>query len=193
MSEKYKYMFLKYIYEKLDLKSIESNVEQQGINFLDYKIEGLFPEISKYFNLANSVDDSRLSPDLKEKYNDYFSLPIETLNEEKNRNEIFDFLEKTYKLMLFPNIEENFCFYGPINYNYVAPRDCVVLGFNYYEFDIEENNFDKIYENREEFICDQLNYIQEVLSEKAGINVAVLKYNEFVKKNADFEIKGRGR
>ena len=85
---------------------------------------------------------------------------------------------------MFPNVEEKFYFYGPINYNYVAPRDSIVLGFNYREFDIPEENFDELHSKQEDYICDLLNYIQEKLAPQAGYNVAVLKYNEISKKKS---------
>lgn len=182
MHEKYKYMFLKYIYNKLDLKQIETSLEQQGINFVDDEIDGLYTNISKYFSLVNEVDESRLSKELTEKYNYYFSQSIEKLSEKELEDEVFEFLEASYKTMLFPNIKEKICFYGPLNYKYAAPRDCVVLGLNYCEFDISEDNFDELYSRRQSFICNVLNYIQENLADKAGINVAVLQYNEFSKK-----------
>lgn len=180
MDENYKFMFMKYIYDKLNLKQVEAYLEEQGVNFIDEDINGLYKNISKYFSLVNSVDESKLSKDLSEKYNYYFSQAIENLLEKEL--EVFDFLEKTYKTLLFPNIEDNICFYGPLNYKYAAPRDSIVLGFNYYEFDIPELNFDELYYKKQVVVCNVINHIQQELAKQAGVNVAVLKYNEFSKK-----------
>lgn len=182
MEEKYKYVFFYYLYNKLNLKTIELEFEKNGIIPTDFEFNNVYKKISKYFSLVNKVDDSRLTEELKNKYHNYFSLSVEELLDKERQNEIFQFLESTYKLMLFPNINEKHCFYGPLNDNYMAPRDSVVLGFNYYEFDIPNENFDEIYDMREEFICEVLNYIQITLSQKIGMTIAVIKYNEYVKK-----------
>ncbi|MBQ9071726.1 MAG: hypothetical protein IJY25_01025 [Bacilli bacterium] len=182
MQEKYKYMFLKYIYNKLNLEKIENEITKRDIKPIDDEVDGLYKNISKYFSLVNKVDESRLSTELKNQYNNYFSLPLEMLIEEKMQNEVFNFLESTYKIMLFPNIKENHCFYGPLNYKYVAPRDSIVLGFNYEEFDIPEENFDELYSKQEEFISGMINYIQFGLAEEEQKTIAVIKYNEYSKK-----------
>lgn len=182
MSDKYKYMFLNYLYKKLNLKEIEKIYIQNEINHIDVEVEGLYTDISKYFSLVNKVDESRLTEDQMKQYNYYFSLPIEKLLSDELLNKVLKFIESTYKIMLFPNIEENHCFYGPLNYKYLAPRDCVVLGLNYYEFDINSDDFDKTHSKREAIICDTLNYIQEELANSIGMNIAVLRYNEYSKK-----------
>lgn len=182
MEERYKYEFLKFICEKLKLDVIEKEIEKSGISYIDDDISGLYPDLSKYFSLVNNVDISRLSDDMKDKYKYYFSLSHEEIVSNNLQNEVNEFLQNSYKLVLFPNIKEKFFFYGPINYKYVAPRDSIVLGFNYCEFDIPKENFDELHSKQDGYICDLLNYIQERLAPQAGYNVAVLKYNEISKK-----------
>ena len=176
MEERYKYEFLKFMYEKLKLDVIEKEIEKNGISYIDADISGLYPDLSKYFSLVNNVDISRLTKEMKDKHEEIVSNNLQ--------NEVNEFLENSYKLVLFPNVEEKFYFYGPINYNYVAPRDSIVLGFNYREFDIPKENFDELHPKQEDYICDLLNYIQEKLAPQAGYNVAVLKYNEISKKKS---------
>lgn len=182
MKEKYKYMFLRYISNKINLKDYENKLVMNGISSIEEPIDGLYPQISKYFSLVNNVDDSRLSDDMKKEYQHYFSKPLEELATKGLEEQINKFLEKSYPMLLYPNIQEKFCFYGPINYKYAAPRDCVVLGLNYNEFDISDQNFDEIHLRNNKLICDMLNYIQEEVSKEIGINIAVLQYNEFSKK-----------
>ena len=182
MEERYKYEFLKFICEKLKLDVIEKEIEKNEISYIDTDIRGLYPDLSKYFSLVNNVDISRLTKEMKDKYEYYFSLSHEEIVSNNLQNEVNEFLENSYKLVLFPNVEEKFYFYGPINYNYVAPRDSIVLGFNYCEFNIPEENFDELHSKQDGYICDLLNYIQERLAPQAGYNVAVLKYNEISKK-----------
>jgi hypothetical protein len=175
-------MFLKYISDKLNLKKYDNELMSNEISSIDEPIDGLYEEISKYFSLVNYVDVSRLSGDMKKQYEYYFSLSLDELNNENIQNVIYDFLEKSYKILLFPNIQEKYCFYGPLNYRYVAPRDCVVLGLNYNEFDIPDDNFDDVHSKNEQLICDISNYIQENSLKETGINIAILQYNEFSKK-----------
>jgi len=179
MEEKYKYMFFKYIYNKLQLKKFEDELINAGINPIDCEINGLYKDVSKYFSLVNNVDITRLDPTLKNKYNNYFSLPIENLLQNDIEGEIFRFLEQTYKTVLFPNIKEERCFYGPLNFKYSAPRDSIVLGFNYCEFDIGSENYDEKYSQRETLVCTVLNYLQLLLSQQIGMNISVIKYNEY--------------
>lgn len=182
MEERYKYEFLKFLYEKLKLNAIEKKLESAKISCINDGVSGLYSEISKYFSLVNKVDTSRLTSEMQDKYKYYFSLSHQEIINNGLQEEMNKFLEDSYKLMLFPNIKEKFVFYGPINYNYVAPRDSIVLGFNYCEFNIPEENFDELHSKRKAYVCDLLNYIQEKLAPQAGYNVAVLKYNEITKK-----------
>lgn len=179
MKERYKYEFMKYLYNKLDLKNIENKIIEQEIVNIDEDVVGLYKDISKYFSLVNNVDESMLPEQMKQQYNYYFSMNGDELENRKLKKELNNFLESTYKYLLYPNINEKFCFYGPLNYKYVAPRDAIVLGFNYCEFNLEDENFDQIHLKKDEFICNILNYIQDELSNKTGLNIAVLKYNEY--------------
>lgn len=187
MENNYKYFVFKYIYEKLGLNEIEKNLIEKGIKYLDFYREEseIYKNISKFFTLKNHVNIELLNEEEQEFFKSKFSLPIEDIISNSNLlNEINDFIEKTYKKVLFPNIEENHYYYGPINMNYVAPRDSIVLGFEYYEFNIEEN-FDQVYDNQQEIICDTLNEIQFNLAKKIGTVVSVIKYNEFYEKKTE--------
>ena len=186
MQEKYKYMFFKYICVKLNLFEFDKKIEDYGINNINEEIEGMYKDLSKYFSLVNKVDDTRLTGDLRKQYEYYFSLPIEQLYNLQIQNDVFKFLESTYKIMLFPNIKENHCYYGPLSYNYLAPRDSVVLGFNYYEFDIPDENFDKLHYERNVFLCQMINHIQITLSQQIGIPITIIKYNEYSKKKVNY-------
>ena len=154
MEERYKYEFLKFLYEKLKLNAIEKKLESAKISCINDGVSGLYSEISKYFSLVNKVDTSRLTSEMQDKYKYYFSLSHQEIINNGLQEEMNKFLEDSYKLILFPNIKEKFVFYGPINYNYVAPRDSIVLGFNYCEFNIPEENFDELHSKRKAYVCD---------------------------------------
>lgn len=187
MENNYKYFAFKYIYEKIGLNQVESELITNGIKYLDYQDEedSLYRTISKFFNLKNNIDISLLSEEELEMFKKYFSIPIEeVLNNNALLNEIYSFILKTIPKVLFPKVEENHCYYGPLNINYIAPRDSIVLGFNYYEFDIEEN-FDEVYDKQQQIICDALNNIQFNLSSSLEYVVSVIKYNEFYEKKTN--------
>ena len=179
MKEKYKYMFMRYIYNKLGLKQIENNLNVGGIKTLDLESDG----ISKYFRIVNEIDEDSLTGNLKEKYNYYFSLTIDELMKPELEHELAHFFESTYKILLFPKINSMYVHYGFFNDNYIAPRDSVVLGFYYNEFDLDDSDFDNIHFKNDTLIANNLNYIQSVLGPNAKMKVAVIKYNEFSVKN----------
>lgn len=184
MQEKYKFMFLRKIYKELNLNEIEIELLNNGIKTIlhdeDNKTNNLWMNMTSYFSLENNVYENQLPEELKEKYRFYFSLPLEQLCSNEMEIEVYNFLNQTYKLLLFPNIDENHVFYGPLDYNYIAPRDAIVLGFNYSEFEIIEDNFDEIHNKNDSLICDTLNYIQRQLAAQHKLKIAVIKYNEFL-------------
>lgn len=187
MENNYKYFAFKYIYEKLGLNEVEKDLIDKGIQHLDYQNEDneMYRNISKFFVLKNNVDINTLAIEEQELFKKYFTLPIDDIiNNTTLLNEINLFIEQTLKKVLFPKIEENHCYYGPINMNYIAPRDSIVLGFEYYEFNIEDN-FDEVYDNQQEIICNTLNNIQFTLANKLGLVVSVIKYNELFEKKTE--------
>lgn len=180
MNDKYKYMFMKYLYNKIGLKEVENRLLSSGIKTLDF---GSY-DISKYFTLVNRVNYMALTGNLKEKYDYYFSLSIEELCSSSMQDELNKFFDETYKILLFPNVDDKYVYYGPINYNYMVPRDSIVLGFYHNEFDLDGDNFDEEHFMNEQLICDNLNFIQYELGPKINMKIAVIKYNEYYNINS---------
>lgn len=180
MKDKCKYMFLRYIYNKLGLKEVENNLSEGGI--IDLNLES--SDISKYFRIVNEIDEDALTVELRKKYNYYFSHSIEKLCGSAMEKELFAFFEENYSQLFFPKVDDKYIYYGTINSNYMAPRDSIVLGFYYNEFDIQDENFDEKHFQNDVLICDNLNFIQYVLGPKFNMKISVIKYNEFsLKKN----------
>ena len=181
MKENYKYLFFKYIYNELGLKLLEEEIRNSGINPVEYEFNSIFRDVSKYFSLENNVDDTRLSDELRNKYIKYCSATKDLFMTKDEEQELNDFLEKSYELMLFPDIKENHCYYGPFNNKYAVPRDSIVLGLNYYEFDIDDDeSFEKLHSTRESIICTTINNIQYFYAPQMNKKVAVIRYNEYV-------------
>lgn len=179
MEEKYKYVFFKYIYDKLNLEYYEKDLQKYDINPIEQDIEGLYKDISRYFSLLNNVNDKNLTEEQRKKYNYYFSLPIEKILDKSLENEINVFLEETYEKMLFPDIKEDHYYYGPLNNKYLVPKDSVALGFNYCEFDIEDENFSEKHLYKERVICRLLNNIKLILAKQIGMKISTIRYNEY--------------
>lgn len=176
-SDKYKYLFMLYVYEKGMLKKIDDTMITNQVGSLELK-----NGISNYFELLNDVYEDRLSGQLKEEYDYYMSMDLQELISNNLKDRVQDFLERTYKLLLFPDLSNKFYYYGPININYVAPSDSIVLGFYYNEFETEETFSVEKHNRNEEIICDSLNYIQEKIGPSIGKKIAVIKFNEISKK-----------
>lgn len=180
MEDKYKYMFLRYIYKIANLGAIETKLEEgKVVGNIGSSPE--YPQISKYFSLMNEVDTSKLNIEQKNQFESYFSQSLNELCKPDKEDEINKYLMETYKTVLFPDIEAKTLYYGPVNDKYIAPRDAVVLGFNYRKFDIpDDENFDKNLEIQDSLICSLLNYIQSQIGPAINMKIAVLKYNELL-------------
>lgn len=181
MNEKYEYMFLMYMYDLLGLKDYEIKLEKSGIKQMEYTENG---ELFKYFSLLNKGDVSFLS---LEERNELELLSLNELKSLFDNNELRvkceDFLRRTYKKYFFSNLpSEDYIYYGPISYDFMAPSDAIALGINYIKFN---NEFDSdTYENslfdQECVVYGVINDIQEKKGPSVGVKVAVIEQNELV-------------
>ncbi len=169
--DNYKYLFLKKIYDELNLKEIEKNLPNKKIMPLTIEKNENYEIISHYFFLINNVNLKALNSEQLQKFHTLFSKRNEELSEAELK-EVNEFMEKTYSLLLFPDVDSNYVYYGAINDKYVAPRDAIVIGL-YYDAFIESEDFE--IENN---LADIVNYIQFELAKKINKKVAVLTYNQ---------------
>lgn len=174
--DNYKYLFFKKLYEELDLKSIEANLEKENIKSLNVVDSEYYKIISKYFFILNDVNINFLTQEDLQTFNLYFSKDIYSLKEEE-LNEIYQFIEKTYSMVLFPNIDSKFVYYGPITDDYICPKDSVVIGLFYDIFSSEEP---LTIQNK---LADIVNYIQFEQSKKSNKNISVLLFNQLTLQN----------
>ena len=184
MNDKYKYLFLIYIYDIMGLKEYEKRLKEKNIEQLEYTENG---NLFKYFSLLNKGDVLKLN-DLENKELETLSLyPLEDfIKNEELKAKLNDYINRTYKKFFFSNITgKDYLYYGPISYDYMAPDDAIVLGINYRMFVDEKENesYEETLENQDEVIVRAINEIQELESEKHNIKVAVIKQNEKVLAN----------
>lgn len=174
MKEKYKYLIFRKLYQQLSLNKIEQKLVNNGVAGINN--DGF----SKYFCLLNEIYEEQLPANYIEQYKKYFSLPMEQLLSKELENVLDNFLEQTYRYLLFKKIDEDYLYYGPVNDNYVAPTDAIVLGLCYEEFNInDDESFDQKHKIQEDLICDICNNIQFDLANRVNKKIAVITYNEY--------------
>ena len=172
MEDKYEYMFFKYIYEKLNLKELDEKLSNEKVRLYDSK--NVDKRISPYFGLLNRGTFDAFTEEEMNKVNELFSHEYEELLVEPLYTELKSFFEKTYKKYFFDNNRSDYIYYGPTEMQYLAPSDAIALSINYTKFDNEDEMFRK-----NEVLANMGNYIQEELSEKSNMKLAVIIYDEF--------------
>lgn len=179
MNEKYEYMFLMYMYDLLGLKAYEIKLEKSGIKQMEYAENG---DLFKYFSLLNKGDVEFLS---EEEKHELELLSFDNLGDfftnDELRSRCESFLQKTYKKYFFSNLSgDDYVYYGPVDYNYMAPTDAIALGINYVKF--SGNASGDMYEdtlfNQECAVYRIINDIQENKGPSVGLKVAVIEQNE---------------
>lgn len=179
MNEKYEYLFLTYMYNLLGLKNYEKKLEDSGIKQMEYTENG---DLFKYFSLLNKGDSSFLSDDEK---NELELLSMNELSSYFDNAELKakceDFLKRTYKKYFFSNLpSDGYIYYGPISYDFMAPRDAIALGINYVKFvdAVEGEEYENTLSKQEHVVYGVINEIQEDIAPSFGLKVAVIEQNE---------------
>lgn len=174
MEYKYEYMFFKIIFKKLNLSELERKLESEKIKPYDEK--NMNDRISKYFALLNRGTSINFTEEESEIFNYYFSKEINELTVEPLYSEVESFIMKTYEKYFFSEAKEQYIYYGPASFEYMAPTDSIALGINYQKYGF--NYSDKELERQEGVIVDMLNYIQNDLAKISGIKLSAIAYNE---------------
>ena len=172
MENKYRRLFFKYFYDSLQLNKVEELFKKQGIKkIINDKLNNCFG-ISDYFYLLNEVNLNNLTED-EYKYLDNIDINNCDLND------LISYLIATYKKVLFPKTSDDYVYYGPMTYDYMAPSDAIVIGVRYdkYGFDSGDRLTLEQVDSNEEVLCDILNGVQEENYDK--IKVAFIRYHEF--------------
>ena len=171
MEEKYKIMTLKYLYQLLDLKIYEKQLE-------DSNIESMLEENEhfKYFTLLSDGNMSQFDEEEKNILTKFDKYDInEILSNDFLTNEFIDFIKKTYKKFYFQDVKKIYKYYNGTNEEYMAPDDAFVLGLNYIisindNYEENKNNINKL-------IVGIINEIQFKKAKEKELKVAVFKYN----------------
>ncbi len=172
MIEHLKLIIFNSIYNNLGLENLESQIIKAGIKSKNIENPTSISLVSNYFFLLNGIHLENLSQDeldyLKTSYQNY---------QKGNTSELYAFLNKNISKLLFAKTESKYIEYGDRE-EQAAPNDSIAIAFHYNSLDCTEE--------QENFICDILNYIQDELSKKINMKIAVLKFGIYINNKSHF-------
>lgn len=174
--DNYKYLFFKEIYKELNLNSIEKKMKNEKIKSLNVLFSEDYEPISNYFFLLNDVNIEKLTSEQLQEFHYYFSKNINELTEQ-DLNKVKAFINKTYPILLFPDVDNKYVYYGSISDEYISPRDAIAIGL-YYDAFVDCEDFE--IENK---LADIINYIQFDLAKKINKKIAVILFNQLTLEN----------
>lgn len=178
MSESYRVLFFRYLYDKLKLKVIEDYLEKNNIEYINNEKlmseeEKLCHPYSKYFYLLNEIDLSPLNNEEKDYFN---NIKVDNVMD----NQLTIFLETTAKRVFFSHLSELNRYYGPISDSYYVNGDYIVLGLKYNELGFATG---KIKTRGEiEYNMKIINDIIKKIENNNVYKIKVIKYNELFEK-----------
>ena len=181
---KYEYIFFKELYDRLELKKLDDRLTNEEIKPVDE--ENADKRISKYFAFMNKGTAVHFSREDLEKFGDYFSKELFELEREPLYSEVRDFVLRTYENYFFSDKKDDYIYYGPVSFDFMAPSDAITLGINYVKFDINaasDMEYDLELQRRDVVVVDMMNYIQTDLAKEKGIKLAAVAYDEFTGMN----------
>ena len=170
MEEYLKNKLFNIIYDELNLKDVEDFLINSGVKSKKLSVVDL--GISKYFTLLNDVDlngflDSELN-EIKICYEN------SKLGNDGDTQKLKQILKNKILEILIPKTSEQYLFWGPMNFQYMAPAKSIVLAFNYLAFDYEIQDEFEIYN-----LCvEKMNDIQNKNISTFGVPIAIIMYDE---------------
>lgn len=190
MEDKYKLLFLRFLYIFLDLKQNEKNLIDKGIEALNND-NSEYSDL-KYFSILNDGEIDVLTEEEKEILNKMEIVKVEDFIERADLYQYYhDFLLSTYKRFFFSKVEEvEPIYYGAPSYETYAPNDAIALGINYRKFadSIESNNnYDESLMLQDNIVGQEIDNIQNK-AEKLLLKCAVIKKDEIVLSQNNYSI-----
>ena len=127
---------------------------------------------AKYFSLLNNVRlDLLTEEELKKVKNYYESIKMGNNIAEQ---ELVVFLRANILKFLLPKTEENYLYWGIVDYQYMAPAKSIVLAFDYIAFDYEQEDDFAVYN----FVTRKMNFIQEQYASAFEVPLSIIMYDE---------------
>jgi len=184
----YRELFTKYIINKLGLKNYDNKLENSDLEFL--KIEPGEMDIYQYFSsdklnyfyIRNNIYLEKLTEEEKQ-------FLKELSDEQEMTMEVEEFIERTFKKLIFEDISRNVdsnskrvIMYGPDSSNFMADNDALVIGLRYNEFaknGVDSGNVGELYVKQLVYLEKFLNEMKQELYGTIDAPIAIIKYNEF--------------
>lgn len=174
MNNNLKFFMLKIIYDKLNLKEVEEELENKGVMPKNIKNDENLPLVSNYFFLKNDIHLDNLTAEELTALKKYYD---GTMNHDEELSKaLYQFLDHNMLKLLLLKEQQGYISFG--DQFHMAPADAIILDFHYRKYTNEDFT-----DEQDEIVSNELNKIQYELGPKAGIKVAVLKYDELLKNN----------
>lgn len=170
IKDKLQQMLLEIIFDELGLETIEQSLLKAGIKSKEIYNSNNEKIVSNYFFLCNDVMLENLNVIELNRIKRYFEQDNISM---KDKKEFKKFIDSIKLKLLIENSEESYINWGYDPLEHSAPSDAIVLACHYLEFSDEDFTDEK-----DELLCKELNKIQEELAPKAGLKVAVLRFND---------------
>ena len=181
--------FLKFLIKKINLQEYDNLLKVNNPVFIPLKDNmDIYQLISKnlleYFYIRNNIYLSRLN-----------SVELEYLRNKILNNDLifdentFNFIDLTYKRLIFEVINDDPNIKGKINYGpnlesdlYYAPNNGLVLGIRYDEFNLGGMNEEEWFLNRinqKEYIKKVIIQIENEVENKLNIPCKIIEYDQY--------------
>ncbi len=181
----YTKMFLKYLKMKTKIKSSEMDLLNSGLNFKSIQFDQkdfyqtLCSSELDFYYLRNNLYIYRLTKEETEYLKNQMTNDVEDLDEV-----FLNFIENTYKKVIFEKNDNGKVYnvnYGPLEANYFAPGNSLVLGFRY---DYKNNGIDdKVwydnYKKQQELVNREIQSLTRNISQVLNCNCKVFQYNKY--------------
>jgi len=186
----YMELMYKYLLKKTDIINYDNILTNKGYKFVSNGNQDFYQNFSdeflRFFYIRNNLYMDRLTNEEIEFLGNKLSISNFELDKETE-----NFIEKTYKKLIFENVSGNYdsnfeVNFGPNNPMFFAPVDALVIGVRYNEEFGE--NFIEEYLIKRDFIEKIRVEISEKLNKVLSVPVAVIYYNnDSIKKNNNLE------
>ena len=179
MTDKYRIIFFRYLYKKLDMEEIEEYLISNNVGYIsDEKLmcyeEKICHRYAKYFYLLNDIDLSMLKED-------ELAVLRKIKEDDMIDNKIIDYLEKTYQKVFFSDSRGLNKYYGAISPLYMAKDNQIVLGFKRDEMGFANHKLKKRNEMEHDDIV--INEVIKRIHNTLNMDVKVIIYNELFEKH----------
>lgn len=180
----YMNIFIQYICYKFNLKFYDNLINDSNYDFIPIQEDkmDIYQKFSekylKYIYIRNNIYIEKLNVSELDFLKEIAFKPNSVSNQE-----IINFIEKTYKKVIFEDALNNgskcMVFFGENSQYYSCVNDSIVIGIKYDEFNLNglsDEEWDELHDKQLDFLDFIVNKMNEELNTKNNDNLNVLKY-----------------